>query len=117
MKTIRLLTAGLFLLCGILRFYYVIEGPSHPYFAPCLVFGAIYFALGILLIMNKTFAIWPGFFIPIIPLVSMVNYSFKSLIAIDWMILAIDLAVVICCLILLLKRKKIKSIHEISGNF
>jgi hypothetical protein len=106
MKALRLLAASLFLLSGILHFYYVTKGTSDPYFVPSLVFGIIYFALGILLILNKKFAIWLGFIIPIIPLVSLFKVDIKSLDALGFIVLAIDLAVVICCLILLLKKKK-----------
>ncbi len=106
MKPIRYLAASLFIISGILHFYYLTKGTSDPYFISALVFVILYFALGILLIMNKKFAIWLGLIIPIVPLASLFTVDLKSLDAFTIIVLAIDLAVVILCLILLLNKKK-----------
>jgi len=107
MKPIRYLATGLLLFSGILHLYFAIKGPSDPNFVPALVFGIVYFTLGVLLILKKRFAIWLGFIIPIIPLASSpFMVDFKNLDALTIIVLAIDLAILICCLILLLNKNK-----------
>ena len=107
MKAIRYLAAALFLLDGILNLYFVTKGPSDPNFVAALAFGIIYFALGVLLILNKKFAFWPGFIIPILPLaLALFTVDFKTLDAISITILVCDVLVVICCLILLMNKNR-----------
>jgi len=107
MKAIRYLAAALFLLDGILHLYFVTKGPSDPNFLAALAFGIIYFALGVLLILNKKFAFWPGFIIPILPLaLALFTVDFKTLDAISITILVCDVLVVICCLILLMNKNR-----------
>jgi len=107
MKAIRYLAAALFLLDGILHFYFVTKGPSDPNFVAALAFGIIYVALGVFLILNKKFAFWPGFIIPILPLAyALFTVDFKTLDAISITILVCDVLVVICCLILLLNKNR-----------
>jgi hypothetical protein len=105
MKAINQLAAGLLLISGILHLYLAIKVTSDPNFVPVLAFGFLYLALGVLLTLNKRFAIWLGLIIPIIPLaLSPFMTNFKD----TWTIilLAMDVVVVICCLILLLNKNK-----------
>jgi uncharacterized membrane protein HdeD (DUF308 family) len=107
MKAIRYFAAGLFLINGILHFYYATKGPSDPDFAIGLVGGIIYCALGVLFILNKKFALLIGLIIPIIALVvTPFMVELKTLKAVDIATLACDLLLVICCLILLLNKNK-----------
>ena len=107
MKAIRLFAAGLLLFSGVLHLVLAIKDPSEPMFVGTLIFGIVYFALGVLISMKKRFAIWLGFIVPIIPLaLSPFMADFKTLDAWEWIILAIDLLVALSCLVLLIKREK-----------
>jgi len=107
MKAIRLSAAGLLLFSGVLHLVLAIKDPSEPMFVSALIFGIVYFTLGVLIAMKKRIAIWLGFIIPIIPLaLSPFMADFKTLDAWEWIILAIDLLVVLGCLVLLIKRGK-----------
>jgi len=107
MKKIRLLAASLLLISGVLHLYLAIKDPSDPNFVITLVFGIIYFAIGVLFIMKRKFAIWLGLIVPLIPLaLSTFMVDVNNLDAWMVIILAIDLAVVISCLILILTKKK-----------
>jgi len=95
------------LFSGIAHLILAIKDPSDQYFVPSIVGGIIYLAIGAFLILKKKYAIWMGLIIPIIPLVlSIFMADFKTLDAWSIALLAIDLAVVICCLILLLNKNK-----------
>ena|SRR4030042_1965844 len=110
MKAIRYLAACLFLFTGIMHVVLAIKTPSDPYFIPSLVFGVVYFALGILLIMKFKFATYLGIIIPIIPLIlSFFLADFKSLDTWSIVLLGIDVVVIICCLLLLLIKDKVKT--------
>jgi uncharacterized membrane protein HdeD (DUF308 family) len=107
MKTIRYLAACLMLFSGIAHLILAIKDPSDQYFVLSIAFGIIYLAIGTFLILKKKFAIWMGLLIPIIPLVlSTFMVDLKTLDTWSIVILAIDLVVVICCLILLLNKNK-----------
>lgn len=107
MKAIRFLAAGLLLFSGVLHLVLAIKDPSDPMFLSALIFGIIYSALGVLIALKKRFVIWLGFVIPIIPLaLSPFMADYKTLNVWEWIILAIDLIVVLCCLILLVKKDK-----------
>jgi len=109
MKAIRYLATCLFLFTGIMHILLAVKAPSDPYFIPRLVFGVVYFALGISLIMKKKFAVYLGIIIPIIPLVlSFFLADFKTLDTWSIILLGIDVLVIICCLLLLLIKEKVK---------
>lgn len=104
MKAIRLLAACLFLLTGILHIYLAINPVAEPNLILMMAFGILYLATGVLLLMNKRVGLWLGL-IPIIPLVmSPFMLDFQNL---DWTFvwIPIELIAVICCIILLVKKK------------
>ena len=105
MKAIRSLAAGLLLLTGVLHIYLAFKAPSDPNFVPALAFGIVYFTLGVFLTLKKRFAVWLGLIIPIIPLaLSPFMVDLKNLDAWTIILLGIDVVVVICYLILLMKK-------------
>ena len=105
MKAIRLLAASMFILTGGLHLYKAFSAPTDPDFILILAFGVVYFATGVLLVMNKRFAIWMGL-IPIIPLVmAPFMLDFQNM---DWSFvwIPIEIVAVICCIVLLVKKSK-----------
>ena len=105
MKFIRLFAAILFLVGAGVHLYYAIKAPSSSYFEFALIFGVVYTAIGILLLMNKRYAPFLGL-IPIIPLIpaslqldlNNLNWSFSMFV--------IEVLAVICCILLLVKGRK-----------
>jgi hypothetical protein len=107
MKAIRLFAAGLLLFSGVLHLVLAIKDPSDPMFVISLIVGIVYFTLGVLIALKKRIAIWLGFILPVIALaLSPFMADFKTLDAWEWIILAIDLPLVLSCLVLLVKRRK-----------
>ena len=106
MKAIRLLATIMFLTTGVLHLYIAIKDPSDPNFILTLVFGIVYLAISVLLIMEKKFAVWLGFIATLIPLV--VAPFMIDINNLEWemVVLLIELIAAICCLILLLKKRK-----------
>ena len=106
MKAIRYLAASMFLLTGILHFYLAINPtPEVISSIGMLIFGIVYSATGVLLLMKIGFARWLG----LIPIVPMVMTPFMlDLSSLDWTILwfPIELVAVICCIILLVRKSK-----------
>jgi hypothetical protein len=108
MKTIRILAASLFLLNAVLHFYSVItKGSSDPYFIPALAFGIFYGAIGLLLLLKKRYAIWLGIILPVIPLLMAVfSVDLNTLDIFSKTILVLDLSGLLCCLTLIVNKKK-----------
>jgi uncharacterized membrane protein HdeD (DUF308 family) len=107
MKTIRYFAAGLLLLSGILHILPMIKTPSDPNSAPMMVFGIVYFAVGVLLIMKIKFDSLLGVIFPLIGLgTGFFVVGIKNWTTILTFLFAIDVIVIICCLILLLKKNK-----------
>ena len=107
MKALRLLAAVMFLTTGVLHLYIAIKDPSDPNFILTLVFGIVYLAICVLLFMEKKFAFWLGFIITLIPLV--VAPFMIDINNLEWgmVVLPIELIAAICCLILLIKMRKV----------
>ena len=105
MRFIRLLAAILFIIGAGVHLYIAIKAHSSTYFEFALIFAIVYTAIGVLLLMNKSYAPWLGL-IPIIPLIpatlqldlNNLNWTFAMFI--------IEVVAVICCILLLIKRKK-----------
>jgi len=105
MKFIRLLAAILFLVGAGVHLYIAIKAPSNPYFELALVFAVVYTAIGILLLMNKSYAPFLGL-IPIIPLIpASLQLDFNNL---NWTfaMFVIEVLAVLCCILLLINRRK-----------
>lgn len=105
MRFIRLLAAILFLVGAGVHLYIAIKTPTSAYFEFALIFAVVYTAIGVLLLLNKSYAPWLGL-IPIIPLIpasfqldlNNLNWTFSMFV--------IEVMAVICCIILLIKGKK-----------
>ena len=106
MKAIRLLATIMFFSTGVLHLYIAIKDPSDPNFILTLVFGIVYLATSVLLIMEKKFAVWLGFIVALIPLV--VAPFMIDINNLEWkmVVLLIELIAAISCLILLVKKRK-----------
>ena len=109
MKTIRYLAALLLIITGILHVLPIFKEVKDPNAIPMLGFGIVYFAIGVLLFMDKKFSQILGIVFPIIGLgvgfgvVGVKNWNTMLII-----MFIIDAVVVVCCLILVLKEKRVK---------
>jgi len=107
MKTIRHLAAGLLFLTGVLHIYLSIAESTREQFLPTLIFGIVYCILGFLILLKKRFAIWIGLILPLLPLTgSLVNVDFKTTDPMTFIVLGLDLAILLSCLILILSKSK-----------
>lgn len=107
MKTIRYLSACLLLLTGVLHILPIIKTPSDPNSIPMLVFGIIYFTIGVLLIMKIKFDSLLGIIFPLIGLgTGFFVVGFKNWDAMLSFMFVIDAVVIIGCSILLLNKNK-----------
>lgn len=105
MKTIRYIAALLMLISGVWHIVWYIKTPVDPSIE-ALVFGILYIITGLLLFTPKMIGIYLGL-IPLIPLIwAPFVVNLKSLDAKTTIILLIDLIVFVCCVYLLIKRKK-----------
>ena len=106
MKAISYVTVGLLLIIGGLHLYFGIKNPSDPKFVANLIFGIVYFTLGVLMIKKIRLSTWLGFIISLVVLGLSPLGGYKNLDTWTWIMLAIFALTVICCLILLLNKKK-----------
>jgi uncharacterized membrane protein HdeD (DUF308 family) len=105
MKTIRYLAPFLLLLSGILHAIPIFTTPSDPNALPMLVFGIIYFTIGVLLLLNLWFAPYLAVF-PLIGLgIGFFVVGIKNWTAMLTFLFTIDVVVIICCIRLILNRK------------
>ncbi len=110
MKTIRYLAALLMVITGILHVLPMFKEVKDPNAIPMLVFGIVYFAIGVLLFMDKKFSQILGIVFPLIGLgVGFGVVGLKNWDTMLTIMFIIDAVVVICCLILLLYRNKVKN--------
>ena len=88
-----------------MHLYIALKAPSSPYFEFALVFAILYTAIGVLLIMNKRYAPFPGL-IPVIPLIpASFQLDFNNL---NWTfaMFVIEVVAVVCCILLLINGSK-----------
>ncbi len=108
MKAIHYLPISLLLLLSVLNLYLGIITKPDPSFAIYIVFGVVYFTLGVLLISKMRGAELLGFIIPLaIVFIYPLIVDFKNLH--PWssgFLGAINALVVLCCLYLLLVKIK-----------
>ena len=110
MKTIRYLAALLMVITGILHVLPMFKEVKDPNAIPMLGFGIAYFATGVLLFMDKKFSQILGIIFPLIGLgVGFGVVGLKNWDTMLTIMFIIDAVVVICCLILLLNRNKVKN--------
>ena len=106
MRIIRLLAAILFLVGAGVHLYIAIKAPSSTFFEFALVFAFVYTAIGVLLLLNKSYAPFLGL-IPIIPLIpAAFQLELKNL---NWTfaMFVIEVLAVLCCILLLTGRRKV----------
>jgi len=107
MKALRYLAAGLLLLTGVLHILPMFKTPSDPNSIPMLVFGIVYFTVGILLIMKIRFDSLLGVIFPLVGLgTGFFVVGIKNWDTMLTFMFAIDAVVVVFCLILLLNKNK-----------
>ena len=125
MKTIRYLAACLLLLTGILHMRDIFYGNLDPTAFPLALFGIVYITIGFLLSLNIKYSKYLGLIFPLIelatgfsalgikylglifPLIELAT-GFGAVGIKNWikLLFAIDAVVVICCVLLILKRVK-----------
>jgi uncharacterized membrane protein HdeD (DUF308 family) len=105
MKIVRYLAAFLLLLTGLLHVISVIRMPSDKNAVSMLIFGIIYFAVGLLLLFKVKYSSLAGLILPLIGLgSSFIVLGFRNLTPMLTILYAIDAAIIICCFALVLKR-------------
>ena len=108
LKAIRYLAAGLLLLTGVLHILPIIKTPSDPNSLPMLVFGIIYFAIGVLLLMKIRFSSLLGVIFPLVGLgTGFFVVGIKNWDTMLSFMFVIDAVILVCCLILLLNKNKV----------
>jgi hypothetical protein len=107
MKTIRYFAACLMLLTGVLHIMPIIKASSDPNAVPMLIFGIVYFIIGVLLFLEVRYSAWLGLIVPLIGLgVGFFVVGYANWTTMLTFLFAIDAVVVICCILLLLDKKK-----------
>ncbi len=107
MKTIRYLAACLLLLTGILHVPPIITNPSDSNALPMLVFGIVYFIIGVLLYLDIKYSKYLGLIFPLLGLATGFGVvGINNWTAMLTFLFAIDAVVAICCVLLILKRAK-----------
>jgi len=108
MKTIRFLAATLLVITGVWHATLFFKAPSDPNSIPLLVFGVIYALIGIFLFTPKKLWIYLGLIVPLIGMITAtVKLGIKNFDLTMWVLILIDVVVIICCVYLLLARKKV----------
>jgi hypothetical protein len=110
MKTIRYLAALLMVITGILHVLPIFKEVKDPNALPMLGFGIVYFGIGVLLFMDKKIGQILGIIFPLIGLgIGFGGIGIKNWDTMLTIMFIIDAIVVICCLILLLNRNKVRA--------
>lgn len=108
MKTILYIAACLLLLTGVLHLIPIFKTPSDPNALPMMVFGILYFAVGVLLLMKKRFATYLGIIVPLIGLgTGIFVVGLKNWDTMLSFLFGIDVVVIVCCVVLLMKKEKL----------
>jgi uncharacterized membrane protein HdeD (DUF308 family) len=110
MKTIRYLAGLLMVITGILHVFPLFKEVKDPNAIPMLGFGIVFFAIGVLLFMDKKFSQILGIIFPLIGLgVGFGVVGLKNLDTMITIMFIIDVVVVICCIILIFNKEKVKN--------
>jgi len=110
MKTIRYLAALLMVITGVLHVLPMFKEVKDPNALPMLGFGVVYLAIGVLLFMDKKISQILGIVFPLIGLgVGFGVVGLKNWDTMLTIMFIIDAVVVICCIVLLLNRNKVKT--------
>ena len=107
MKSIRSLAAGLLLLTGTLHLVSVAFSKFELTSIITLVFGVAYLAIGYLLLRGGRTFLWLGAVVPLIGLLLAVAGLFMKPTLLGGVFIAIDLAVSVCCFLLIFGKASI----------
>lgn len=105
MKTLRLIAASLLLISGILHVYLAFAGNTAFPFGVWLGGGILQLVTVVLLFMNKRLGYWLGLLAIVAPVIVPFVVDFKNL---DWtfVVAPVEFIAAVCCLILLISKKK-----------
>ncbi|MCJ7446109.1 MAG: DUF308 domain-containing protein [Bacteroidales bacterium] len=107
MKTIRLLAGLLLVISGVLHIAMYFKVPNDPGSIGMLVFGIIYGLTGLLLFTPKMYPVYLGLIFPLIGMtVALIKFGFPVLVSMMTLLYLIDVIVIICCVFLIVNRKK-----------
>lgn len=106
MKTLRLVAGILLVITGVLHIVGYIKALNDPGSIGMLIFGIIYTIIGLLLFTKKVYPVYFGLALPLIGMtIALIKFGFPALKSMMALLLLIDVAVIIICAYLLLKRK------------
>jgi uncharacterized membrane protein HdeD (DUF308 family) len=106
MKTIRLIAGILLVVTGVLHITGFIKAPDDPGSIGMLTFGIIYAVIGLLLFTKKLYPVYLGLVLPIAGMtIALIKFGFPPLKSMMALLVLIDVAVIICCAWVLVKRK------------
>lgn len=109
MSAIRIITALLFVLTGILHALPVFKVPPEPDALAMLAFGIVYFTIGVLLFLNIKIAPVLGIIFPFIGLIAgffaIGPENFTSMLV---FLFVLDVIVIVCCAFLVFDKKRNK---------
>jgi uncharacterized membrane protein HdeD (DUF308 family) len=109
MKTIRYFAAILLLITGVLHVLPMFRAQHDPNTLPMLVFGIVFFAVGVLLLLDIKYSKFLGVIFPIIGLgTGFFVVGFKNWDTMLSIMFIIDAVVAICCIYMLLYKGKDK---------
>ena len=105
MKVIRYLAAALLLVTGVLHVISAIKVPPEKNAIPMLIFGIIYFTVGVLLFFKVKYSSLAGLAFPAIGLGSgFFVLGYQNWTPMLTLLYGIDVVIVICCVVLVLKK-------------
>ena len=105
MRFLRLFAAILFLIGAVVHLYIAIQDPSSTFFEFALIFTIVYTVIGVLLLMNKSYAPWLGL-IPIIPLIPATLQLDLNNLNSSFAMFVLEVVAVVSCILLLVIRRK-----------
>jgi len=106
MKNLRLVAAILLILNGALHLVEYRNDSAEAGSIGILVFGLIYIITGFLLFHRRLYSLYLGLIIPAIGMtLSFVKYGIPDLFSLPALFKVIGVTVIICCLIILVRRK------------
>ena len=107
MRTIRLLAGVLLLISGILHIVAYFQAPDSPGSIPVLLFGIFYMIIGALLFNRKKYPLYFAIIVPLIGMtLSLIKFGIPELISLSALWKVLEIIAVICCILLLIKRRK-----------
>lgn len=107
MKTIRYLAGILLVITGVWHVALFLQAPGEAGNLPLLIFGILYGLTGVLLFTPGKLWIYLGLAFPLIGMTSaIIKLGIKSFDTTMWILILIDVAVIVCCAYLILKRNK-----------